>query len=92
MIDHALRDQLKDVHAYALTIYQRDDLYALDLDGFARNIAWAADRGVRVFCGGWRDWRKRRVGSDRARGVGRVCPSDGGRAGAGGADLARQLG
>ena len=49
MIDHALRDQLKDVHAYALTIYQRDDLYALDLDGFARNIAWAADRGVRVF-------------------------------------------
>ena len=49
MIDHALRDQLKDVHAYALTIYQRDDLYALDLDGFVRNIAWAADRGVRVF-------------------------------------------
>ena len=45
MIDHALRDQLRDVHAYALTIYQRDDLYALDLDGFARNIAWAADRG-----------------------------------------------
>ena len=49
MIDHALRDQLKDVHAYALTIYQRDDPYALDLDGFARNVAWAADRGVRVF-------------------------------------------
>lgn len=49
MIDHTLRDQLKDVHAYALTIYQRDDLYALDLDGFARNVAWAADRGVRVF-------------------------------------------
>ncbi len=49
MIDYALRDQLKHVHAYALTIYQRDDLYALDLDGFARNIVWAADRGVRVF-------------------------------------------
>ena len=49
MIDYALRDQLKDVHAYALTIYQGDDLYALDLEGFARNIAWAADRGVRVF-------------------------------------------
>ena len=49
MIDQTLRDQLKDVHAYALTIYQRDDPYALDLDGFARNVAWAADRGVRVF-------------------------------------------
>ena len=49
MIDQTLRDQLKDVHAYALTIYQRDDLYALDLDGFAHNVAWAADRGVRVF-------------------------------------------
>lgn len=49
MIDQTLRDQLKNVHGYALTIYQRDDRYALDLDGFARNMAWAADRGVRVF-------------------------------------------
>lgn len=49
MIDQTLRDQLKNVHGYALTIYQRDDRYALDLDGFARNMAWAADRGVQVF-------------------------------------------
>ena len=49
MIDQTLRDQLKNVHGYALTIYQRDDRCALDLDGFARNMAWAADRGVQVF-------------------------------------------
>ena len=49
MIDQTLRDQLKNVHGYALTIYQRGDRYALDLDGFARNMAWAADRGVQVF-------------------------------------------
>ncbi len=49
MIDQTLRDQLKNVHGYALTIYQRGDRCALDLDGFARNMAWAADRGVRVF-------------------------------------------
>lgn len=49
MIDQTLRDQLKNVHGYALTIYQRGDRYALDLDGFAHNMAWAADRGVQVF-------------------------------------------
>lgn len=49
MFDEELQNQLRDVHAYALTIYQRDDLYALDLDGFTRNIEWAADRGVRIF-------------------------------------------
>ena len=49
MFDEELRDQLRGVHAYALSIYQRDDICALDLDGFARNIIWAADRGVEIF-------------------------------------------
>lgn len=49
MFDDEVRDKLRGVHAYALTIYQRDDICALDLDGFARNITWAADRGVEIF-------------------------------------------
>ena len=49
MFDQALRNQLKGVHAYALTIYQRDDCCALDLDGFAANLVWAAERGVAIF-------------------------------------------
>ena len=49
MFDQALRSQLKGVHAYALTIYQRDDCCALDLDGFAANLVWAAERGVAIF-------------------------------------------
>ena len=49
MFEEELRNQLRGVHAYALTIFRTDDLYALDLDGFARNIAWAIDREVRIF-------------------------------------------
>ena len=49
MFDKVLRSQLKGVHAYALTIYQRKDCFALDLDGFAANLVWAAERGVSIF-------------------------------------------
>ena len=49
MFAEELRDQLRGVHAYALTVYRRDDIHTLDLDGFARNIAWAAERGVEIF-------------------------------------------
>ena len=49
MFEDALRDQLKGVHAYALTIYLQDDIDALNLDGFAYNMEWAADRGVEIF-------------------------------------------
>ena len=48
MFDEELKAQLRGVHAYVLTIYQRDDMCALDLDGFAGNMAWALDRGVAI--------------------------------------------
>ena len=49
MFDEELKAQLRGVHAYVLTIYQRDDMCALDLDGFVGNMAWALNRGVAIF-------------------------------------------
>ena len=49
MFDKVLCNQLKGVHAYALTIYKRKDCFALDLDGFAANLVWAAEHGVSIF-------------------------------------------
>lgn len=43
-----LRDQLRSVHAYAVTPFREDDVLSLDLKGFTRNIEFMLDRGVTV--------------------------------------------
>jgi 4-hydroxy-tetrahydrodipicolinate synthase len=43
-----LKDQLRNVHAYAVTTFHKDDVLSLDLDGFARNIEFMLDQGVKV--------------------------------------------
>ncbi len=47
-----LRARLKNVHAYAATPFRVDDLGAIDLVGFRANLAFMADRGVRVIAVG----------------------------------------
>jgi 5-dehydro-4-deoxyglucarate dehydratase len=49
MFPKELKEKLKDVHAYAVTVFKRDHGLGLDLEGFARNLEWAAEEGVRVF-------------------------------------------
>jgi 5-dehydro-4-deoxyglucarate dehydratase len=48
MHSNELKDQLRNVHAYAVTPFRDDDLLSLDLDGFTRNIEFMLDRGVVV--------------------------------------------
>ena len=43
-----LRDQLRNVHAYAVTPFNDDNLLTLNLDGYTRNIEFMLDRGVKV--------------------------------------------
>jgi dihydrodipicolinate synthase/N-acetylneuraminate lyase len=48
MHSNELRDQLRNVHAYAVTPLCEDDVLSLDLNGFSRNIEFMLDRGVKV--------------------------------------------
>ena len=43
-----LRQQLMDVHAYAVTPFRADDLLSVDWEGFAGNLGSLVDSGVRV--------------------------------------------
>lgn len=54
MNDLSLKNQLKDVHAYAATPFRHTDLLELDLEGFAGNLNFMIECGVRVVnvCGG----------------------------------------
>jgi dihydrodipicolinate synthase/N-acetylneuraminate lyase len=47
MFSDELKDQIRNVHAYAVTPFS-DDLLSLDLDGYTRNIEFMLDRGVKV--------------------------------------------
>ncbi|MEE2657853.1 MAG: dihydrodipicolinate synthase family protein [Candidatus Latescibacterota bacterium] len=49
-----LRQRLKNVHAYAVTPFARDDLLQLDLTGLTRNMEFLIRGGVKVInvCGG----------------------------------------
>lgn len=48
MFSDQLKDRLKQVHAYAVTPFRDDDLFALDLDGFGRNLEFMIEGGVKV--------------------------------------------
>ncbi|MBS10554.1 MAG: hypothetical protein CME19_02980 [Gemmatimonadetes bacterium] len=43
-----LKERLREVHAYAVTTFKHDDPFKLDLDGYASNIAFMLDRGVKM--------------------------------------------
>ena len=42
-----LKDQIRNVHAYAVTPFS-DDLLTVDLDNYGKNIEFMLDRGVKV--------------------------------------------
>ncbi len=48
MFPEALKQQLRNVHAYAITPFRKDDLTQLDSEGFTRNLNFLIERGVRV--------------------------------------------
>lgn len=48
MFPAQLRERLKNVHAYAVTPFKREDLFALDLEGLARNLEFLTSHGVQV--------------------------------------------
>ena len=48
MFSQALKDQLKNVHAYAITPFLKEDIAQLDTDGFARNLDFLIGQDVRV--------------------------------------------
>ena len=48
MSRNELKKSLKAVHAYALTPFQRQNLYGLDLAGLAQNLAFLIEAGVEV--------------------------------------------
>ena len=48
MFSEDLKKQLRNVHAYAITPFCKDNLAQLDLDGFARNLNFLIEHGVRV--------------------------------------------
>ncbi len=48
MVTQDLRQQLKDVHAYAVTPFRAGDLLSVDWEGFAGNLRFLVDSGVRV--------------------------------------------
>ena len=52
MFDESLKAQLRNVHAFATTPFQQDDLGEVDRDGFANNIEFMVDGGVRVIAVG----------------------------------------
>ena len=48
MFSNALRQKLKNVHAYAVTPFVGDDLLSVDRDGFAKNLEFLLEHGVQV--------------------------------------------
>lgn len=52
MFPEELKNKLKHVHAYAVTPFKKDDIYSIDMDGFASNIAFMVDKGVKVIAVG----------------------------------------
>lgn len=48
MFSQALKDQLKNVHAYAITPFFKKDIAQLNTDGFAHNLDFLIEQGVRV--------------------------------------------
>jgi dihydrodipicolinate synthase/N-acetylneuraminate lyase len=48
MFPEELKTRLRNVHAYAVTPFKKDDLLSLDLHGFTRNIQFMIDRGIQV--------------------------------------------
>ena len=48
MFSEELKGQLRNVHAYAVTPFLKDDIARLDTDGFARNLDFLIGQGVRV--------------------------------------------
>ncbi|MEC7228035.1 MAG: dihydrodipicolinate synthase family protein, partial [Candidatus Latescibacterota bacterium] len=48
MFSEELKSQLRNVHAYAVTPFLKDDIARLDTDGFARNLDFLIGQGVRV--------------------------------------------
>lgn len=48
MFSEVLKDQLKNVHAYAITPFRKDDLTQIDTAGFAQNLNFLIEQGVRV--------------------------------------------
>lgn len=52
MFDEDLKARLRNVHAFATTPFQQENLGELDLDGFARNMAFMIEGGVRVIAVG----------------------------------------
>jgi 4-hydroxy-tetrahydrodipicolinate synthase len=48
MFPEALISDLKNVHAYAVTPFKRDDLLTLDLEGLAGNLEFLIESGVKV--------------------------------------------
>ena len=55
MFPNSLKEQLINVHTYAVTPFQADDLYAVDHDAFARNLEFLVSSGMKVVAvgGGW---------------------------------------
>ena len=48
MFSEELKNKLRHVHAYAVTPFKKDDILSVDLDGFAKNVAFMADKGVKI--------------------------------------------
>lgn len=48
MFSEELKGQLRNVHAYTVTPFLKDDIAQLDTDGFARNLDFLIGQGVRV--------------------------------------------
>ena len=48
MFSEDLKAHLKNVHAYAVTPFKKDDLTQVDLGGLARNLTFLVESGVRV--------------------------------------------
>lgn len=48
MFSEELKGQLRNVHAYTVTPFLKDDIAQLDTDGFARNLDVLIGQGVRV--------------------------------------------
>ena len=48
MFSTELKEKLINVHTYAVTPFKADDLQQVDLEGFARNLTFLLERGVKV--------------------------------------------
>ena len=48
MFSDELKNRLKHVHAYAVTPFEPQDLLKIDLSGFARNLEFMIERGIKI--------------------------------------------